>query len=143
MDCWTILPDYMVQVQGMLRCTVELAPRLGPAMHSLVMLPLSLDAPSPGAEVAGHAKSCWDSDCLGGFSVAAPSLGLADVGPLPGPRAAYNEEELSLQLPPCSLPSAFVGLIPPDPTLPFQPIDAPPVLNTEGAIGWMCQLSLR
>lgn len=38
----------MVQVQGMLRCSVELAPRLSPAMHSLVMLPLSLDAPSPG-----------------------------------------------------------------------------------------------
>lgn len=121
-----------------------LAPRPGPAARPLVTLPLSLDAPSPGAEGAGCAKSCWDSDCLGGFSMLTPSLGLASAGPLPGPAAACHGGKLSPQLPPCSLPSsASVDIMSLDPMSPLWPLDAPPILNTQGGIGWIGELPLR
>jgi len=121
-------------------------PRAGSASLRLVTLPPSLDAPSLEAEGAGCAKSRWDSDCLGGFSVAAPSRGLADVGSLPGPTAACNGEdngeELSFQLPLCSLPSASLGTIPMDPTSPCRPLEACPMLNTLEGMGWVGELPL-
>lgn len=99
-------------------------PKAGTAVCQLVTLLLSLGAPFPGAEGARCAKSCRDSNCLGGFSMAAPSSGLADGGPLPGPAAAHNGEELSLQLPPCSLSCASVDIIPTYRVLPLRPLDA-------------------
>lgn len=108
----------MVQVAGMLRCSVGLALGPGPAVRQLVTLLPSLDAPSPGAEGAGCAKSHWDSDCLGEFSVVVPSLGLANASSLPSPAAACNGEELSPQLPPCSL-SSVCGHHPHGPLMPL------------------------
>lgn len=57
-----------------------------------------------------------------------PALGLWDVGPLPGPGAVCDVEELGLQPPPAS-----VGIVPTDPVL-SSPI-APTVLGGMGRDG--------
>lgn len=108
-------------------------PTAGTAVCQLVTLLLSLGAPSPGAEGARCAKSCGDSNCLGGFSMAAPSSGLADVGPLPGPAAAHNGEELGFQWPSGSLSSVSVDIIPTYRVLPLHPLDALSGVDRMGA----------
>lgn len=67
--------------------------------------------------------------------MAAPSLRPVDTGPLPGPVDACSGEELSPQLPVCSLPPASVGIVLMDHASPLWPLDVPPISKTaEGLV---------